>query len=221
MSKKLGINTQDKFVADSKVVGVEGESDIGRIKELALKIFKRKLGFVFKPDVENEVIEKLVTSEPFEEYIKLAEKQYNKRLKALAVNKQYPVIEVPADGKSGVAYGAYCLCFVYSKHNGNFVVKGYMREIKEYLKKNHTHYFCNYSMWNLGAHRDSWYFWKDSICVSEPSTYKKGIDKEQMKFVVRPYVAWDCNDEEYEIAGDRALKFKRMPKRWIPEFDNF
>jgi hypothetical protein len=189
------------------------------VRELALKIFKRKLNFTFKPNVSEDVIDKLVTSEPFQEYIRLAEKQLKKRAKALAVNKHYPVIEVPADGESGMSWGAYVLCFVYSKHKGNFVLKGYMREVQEYLKKNYTHYFCNYSMQYMGSHRDSWGFWKESIGVHEPSTYRKGVTKEQMKFTVRPYISWHCSDEEREKADAEALHFKRMPKRWIPEFD--
>ena len=191
------------------------------VRELALKIFKRTLNFRFKPGVSEDVIDQLVASEPFQEYIRLAEKQLEKRAKALAVNKHYPVIEVPADGNSGMSWGAYVLCFVYSKHRGNFVLKGYMREVQAYLKKNYTHYFCNFSMQYMGSHRDSWSFWKEGIGVHEPNRYKKGRSKEDMQFVVRPYVSWSCSDEEREKADEQSLRFKRMPKRWIPEFDNF
>ena len=91
------------------------------VRELALKIFKRKLNFTFKPGVSEDVIDQLVASEPFQEYIGLAEKQLEKRAKALAVNKHYPVIEVPADGKAGMSWGAYALCFVYSKDRKSVV----------------------------------------------------------------------------------------------------
>jgi hypothetical protein len=191
------------------------------VRELALKIFKRTLGFTFKPDVEESTIDKLVESEPFQYYIEQAEKQLDKRGKAVLNNKYYPVIEVPADGVKGVGGGAYVLCFVYSKHNGNFVLKGYHREVKAYLKKNYTHYFCNMSMQWMGSHRDFWKFWKDSVGVHEPSKYRKGRSKEDMQFVVRPYISWHCSDEEKDEADAKALRFKRMPKRWIPEFDNF
>lgn len=191
------------------------------VRELALKIFKRTLGFTLKPDVEESTIDKLVESEPFQYYIEQAEKQLEKRGQAIINNKYYPVIEVPADGVKGVGGGAYVLCFVYSKHKGNFVLKGYHREVKTYLKKNYTHYFCNMSMQWMGGHRDFWKFWKESVGVHEPTKYRKGRSKEDMKFMVRRYVNWDCGDEEREKADVEALCFKRMPKRWIPEFDNF
>ena len=199
------------------------------IRELALKIFKRKLGFTFKPDVEESVINTLVASEPFQEYIQEATKQYDKRTKALVDNKHYPVIEIPADGKSGMMGGAYCLCFVYTKHKGNFVVKGYVREVEEYVKKNYTHYFYNLSLWYLGSHRDIWHFWKENVGIHEPtrSTKRGKISKEDRRFKIRPRTdwSWDVSDEEYKRqhkeADERQLVFKRMPKRWIPEFDNF
>lgn len=197
------------------------------IRELALKIFRRKLGFMFREDVKQEVLDKLVASEPFQEYIQEATAQLNKRDLALTNNKMYPTIEIPADGKSGMAGGAWCLCFVYTKHKGNFVVKGYYREVEKYLKENHTHYFCNYSLWYLGQHRDIWHFWKETLNIYSPDKYKKGVKKESLRFRVRPRCdwRWDVSDEEYEKqqkeADEKQLLLKRMPKRWIPEFDKF
>ena len=197
------------------------------IQELALKIFRRRLNFTFKPDAKAEDIQILVDSEPFQEFLKEATLQYDKRTKALVDNKHYPVIEIPADGKSGMMGGAYCLCFLYTKHKGNFVIKGYVREVEEYVKKNYTHYFYNLSLWYLGAHRDIWHFWKKAANIYNPDKYKKGTKKEHLKFRVRPRTdwSWDVSKEEYERqhkdADERQLVFKRMPKRWIPEFDNF
>ena len=216
-----------KFEA-SKIITVPKEAREKAIRELALKIFQRKLDFVFKPDADPAHIDQLVESEPFQEYLKEAEKLYEKRLKALATNKTYPVIEVPADGKSGMMGGAYTLAFVYSKHKGNVVVKGYRREVEEYIKKNFTHYFVNYSLWYLGSHRDIWEFWKKGIGIHQPTkTTRRGRIKEKdRKFCVREYVDWnyDLSEEErekrYQEVEERALYFRRMPKRWIPEFDN-
>lgn len=201
------------------------------VQELALKIFKRKLGLSFKPDVEPHVIQKLVESEPFQQYLREAEELLKKRQHASVNNKQYPVIEVEADGKRGTAGGAYVLAFVYSKHKGNVVVKGYMREVETYIKKNiKTHYFVNYSLWYLGSHRDIWEFWKDSIGIHEPQrSGKRGekIKPENKRFCVKPHTdwSWEVSEEEYqkqrEEADRQALYFKRMPKRWIPEFDKF
>jgi len=199
------------------------------IQALAIRIFQRKLDFTFKPDADPEAIQKLVDSEPFQYYLEEATKQCDKRQKALAVNKTYPVIEVPADGKSGMMGGAYVLAFVYSKHKGNVVVKGYMREVEEYVKKNFkTHYFVNYSLWYLGSHRDIWKFWKKGIGIHEPTrSCKRGkIKSIDRKYSVRPYVEWNYESEEvrekeWKEAEEQTLYFKRMPKRWIPEFDNF
>lgn len=198
------------------------------IQELALKIFQRRLDFTFKKNAEPEVIQKLVDSEPFQDYLEEATKQYEKREQALAVNKQYPVINIEPDGKSGMMGGAYVLAFVYSKHKGNVVVKGYLREVEEYIKKNFTHYFVNYSLWYMGSHRDIWNFWKKEIGIHEPTrSCKRGkISKKDRKFVVRPYVEWNYDSAEererlHKEADEKALYFKRMPKRWIPEFDKF
>lgn len=214
---------KDVKFASSVVIKMGGKEQ--EVRELALKIFKRTLGFTFKPDVDEAIVDKLVESKPFQEYIKMAKKQLEKREQALVNNKMYPVIEVPADGKKGVAGGAYCLCFVYSKYRGNFVLKGYHREVQAYLKKNYTHYFYNMSMQWMGGHRDFWGFWKESIGVHEPSRYKKGVKKEEMKFQIRPYGSWSYIVEEQEAEAERrkreTLVFKRMPKRWIPEFDKF
>jgi len=200
----------------------------GEIQELALKIFQRKLDFGFKPNPDPAVIQKLVESEPFQYYIEEATKQYDKRQKALEVNKTYPVVEIPSDGKSGMAGGAYVLAFVYSKYKGNVVIKGYMREVEEYIKKNFTHYFVNYTLWYMGSHRDIWQFWKKGIGIHEPtrSTKRGKIKAKDRKFSVRPYVEWTYDGAEererrWKEAEEQALYFKRMPKRWIPEFDKF
>lgn len=128
---------------------------------------------------------------------------------------KYPVIDVPADGESRWMGGAYCLCFVYSKHHGNFILRGYHREVEEYLKKHYTHYFCNFSLWCDGQHRDIWHFWKESIGLFTPSKVW-----ERWKFEVRPYFG-GYRGISHEESKKQSLQFKRLPKRWIPEFDNF
>ena len=197
------------------------------IRELALKIFQRRLDFNFRANPDPAVIDKLVESEPFQYYIEEATKQYDKRTKALEVNKNYPVVEIASDGKSGMAGGAYVLAFVYSKFKGNVVVKGYMREVEDYIKKNFTHYFVNYTLWYMGSHRDIWKFWKKDIGIHEPTRRikRKNIPKKDRMFRVRPYVSWDYDlspeerEKQHKEADEKQLVFKRMPKRWIPEFD--
>lgn len=189
----------------------------GEIEHLAWEAFLRKSGIRFKRELTPEEMSHITSDDSFEYYREVATKLYEKKLKSV-LNKKYPVIEIDADGKSGMNGGAYTLCFVYSKYKGNFVLKGYMREVEDYLKKNHTHYFCNYSLWNLGGHRDIWKFWKDNVGVFEPSRYKKGVSKESLKFQVRHYSFMLDENDEMLI---NKFSFKRMPKRWITEFDKF
>jgi len=133
---------------------------------------------------------------------------------------KYQEINIPASGKSGMMGGAYTIAFMYSKHNGNIVFKGYMREIEEYIKKNYTHYFVNYCLWHKGVHRDIWKFWKKNVIIWEPDPDSKlqRSFRNPYKWLVKrskdPY--W-----EGEVPDDDKLQyeFKRMPKRWIPEFD--
>lgn len=127
--------------------------------------------------------------------------------------KKYPIIKVPANGHLDWYEGARTLCFVYSKKHGNFILEGYRGEVDEYLKKNYTHYFCYISMWSEGRSRGMWHFWKDSVGIFSPSKMFKS-----WKYVIRPYTGGYDNISKEE-SDKKALKFKRMPKRWIPEFD--
>lgn len=127
--------------------------------------------------------------------------------------KFYPVIQVPANGHPDWMEGARTWCFVYSKHHGNFILEGFRGEVEEYLKKNYTHYFCYISMWSEGRSRGMWHFWKDNIGIFSPSKVYKS-----WKYIVRPYTGGYRNIS-VEESNAKTLKFKRLPKRWIPEFD--
>lgn len=188
------------------------------IENIAWEVFLRNTGLRFKRELTAEEKKKIGEVPDYAYYREEAEKIWTKKQLA-ALNKKYPVIEVPASGKSGWSGGAYCLCFVYSKYKGNFVLKGYYEEVKEYLKKNYTHYFCNFSLWHRGFNRDIWDFWKENISIFEPSRRKRKGGRE--KFEVRPYSIWFEDDATTEEKDKMALKFKRLPKRWIPEFDKF
>lgn len=147
-----------------------------------------------------------------------AEKIYEKKQKALLLNKKYPVIDVIASGKRGWSGGAYTLCFVYSKYKGNFVLRGYYEEVGEYLKKNYTHYFYNMSLWHRGFNRDIWGFWKPNIGIFKPSSRERmKPNNKRKKIEVRTY-NWLCGETSEE---NLSLQFKRMPKCWISDFDKF
>ena len=126
------------------------------------------------------------------------------------MKKEYPVIEVPASGNPVWGGGAYVFCFVYSKYSGNFILKGYSKEVEDYLRKNYTHYFCNITFFPNKGRRNYWRFWKKFVYIYEPATGK--YNKTNNKFRVSGY--GEDGKEKIE------MKFKRLPKRWIPEFDN-
>jgi len=188
------------------------------IEAIAWEVFLRNTGLRFKRELTPDEKKSITDVESYQYYREEAVKIYEKRQRALN-NKKYPVIDVPASGKRKWSGGAYTLCFVYSKYNGNFVLKGYHDEVREYLKKNYTHYFCNFSLWYRGFNRDIWDFWKEDISIFEPSRRKRKGARE--KYEVRPYSSWFEDDVTTEEKKKMSLKFKRLPKRWIPEFDMF
>ena len=142
--------------------------------------------------------------------------------------KKYPTIEVPSTGIPKWSGGAWGFYFMYTKHHGNFILKGFQREIEAWIKvKGYTHYFYNAvffcsnkgTLWSrpIGPARSYWGFWKESVGIFEPS--KSG--KKWSKYQVRRYTS--SYPGSYSSRNNNAdkirLSFKRMPHRWIPEFD--
>lgn len=132
-------------------------------------------------------------------------------------NKKWKDIrEIPANGKPKWYGGAYTLAFVYS-NKGNILLKGYNTEVREYLRKLKSDgykFIVNETMW----HVDSWTnkkkfrsIWRTSgngTYISAPDPKFKN-DPSKLKWVIENF---DSNDR-------LILKFKRLPKRWVSEFD--
>lgn len=192
------------------ITNVEREA---AIEDVAWKFFVNKLGLRFKSELSLEEKKKITDAYEFEYYREQAIKYYEKKQQALN-NKKYPVIEVPSSGKPTCIGGAYVLCFVYSKYNNNFVLKGYFKEVIEYLEKNYTHYFYYISFWHQGSSRGYWSFWKKNVHIFFPSSHEKRNGK---KIIVKPYNSDSCRSDN--INDEKIFKFKRLPKHWIPEFD--
>jgi len=208
----------------SHIITIPNKNKEEEIEKIAWKLFQDKLQLRFKRELSPEE-KKEITSKPTYDYYRkeatnIYEKKIRKAIKAQN-NKKYPIIDVPASGKSGWMGGAYTLCFVYSKYNGNFVLRGYMREVEEYLKKNYTHYFYNLSLWYNGDNRDIWGFWKKDIHISQPDGYFSKHTKPQNKYWVGRFTSCNLSEAENENREEERLKFKRLPKKWIPEFDKF
>ena len=185
------------------------------IEDIAWEVFQQRTGLRFRTELTPEQKLSITEVEYYLYYRDEASKIYEKKIRALD-NKKYPVIEVPAEGKTCWGEGAYCLCFVYSKYNGNFVLKGYYREVKKYLKKNYTHYFYNITLWHKGFSRNIWHFWKKDIGIFDVGVRER---KKGRKTQVRPYSCSYENKFTEEEIKSKTFYFKRLPKRWIPEFD--
>jgi len=130
--------------------------------------------------------------------------------------KNYPVIQVPSTGKPNWGGGARTMCFVYSKHHGNFILEGYLEEVYEYLKTNYTKYFCYFSMWCRGQSRGYWRFWKErDVSIYEPSTSRLFNHKRRYRIVsYKPRYSY-----KQDVKINKTISLKRMPKKWISEFD--
>lgn len=133
--------------------------------------------------------------------------------------KTYPIIKVPANGHPGWYGGARTWCFVYSKDHGNFILEGFLGEVKEYLKKNYTHYFCYYSMWSQSRSRGYWRFWKEhNVNIIAPSKFCK-----ERKYIIEKREVKPFNNGRINYGNIKTttflMKLKRMPKRWIKEFN--
>lgn len=125
--------------------------------------------------------------------------------------KLYNVIDVPADGERKWYGGARTMAFIYSRDLGNFIVKGFSDEVEKYIKANYTHYFYYFSMWCNGESRGYWHFWKNDVTILTPSRSSKSWKYR----VVKSY------ENGYPLPNNLkiSLEFKRLPKRWIPEFN--
>jgi len=215
------------FEASKAIILIRLEKRKQELEDLAWQVFQDTTGISFRRELTAEE-KKSVTDVPeYQQYRDKAKRLYAKRLakrEKAVLNKKYPVIDVPASGQRRRMGGAYTLCFVYSKFDGNFVLRGYSAEVEEYLKKNYTHYFYNLSLWYHGDNRDIWRFWKDDVMVHQPHRDSKIFKgKDRWKWQVKPYTGCHSWDDDYEekkkLAEEKQLWFKRMPKRWIPEFD--
>lgn len=123
------------------------------------------------------------------------------------MKKELNVIEVPASGNKDWGGGAYCIVFLYTKHKGNLVVKGYRDEVDDYIKSNYTHYFANYTLWSEKGFRSIWRFWNDRFYIISPD---RGINRHRS----RTNYKWRITN-----FNKKTISFRRFPNRWIPQFD--
>lgn len=122
--------------------------------------------------------------------------------------KILPEIIIPSSGEKSWAGGAYAIVFVYSKTKGNFVLKGYMREVSEYLK-NISHWFAKFTLWQYGECRSIYRFWKKDVYINSPA-------RKPSKYTPKPY-KWRFTSYVNKPSTD--LYFRRLPERWVKELE--
>ncbi len=114
--------------------------------------------------------------------------------------------------KPGWWGGAYCHCFVYTKKGRNILFKGYAGdidiELKKLIKKGEK-FFYNQVFYGGGTSRSYWSFSMENAVIMEPYRPRRGGKRNS-------YVV-SSHDGNYNNRIE--MTFKRMPKRWIPEFD--
>ena len=128
------------------------------------------------------------------------------------MKKELNVIEIAPTGKKECGGGAYCIAFVYSKFNGNFIVKGYHSEVKDFIAQTYTHYFVNYTLWSAFGFRSIWGFWKSGWYIHKPDRKR---EKPCSYYKAIPRYKWELMN----FGDDKKFKFRRFPKRWISLFD--
>lgn len=199
------------------------ENNKKMIEDIAWEVFKTELGITFKRELTSQEKSSIIDKSDYQYYIDKATQIFNKKMRGKENVDKYSIIDVPASGKPQWMGGAYSLIFVYSKYNGNFIIRGYSDEALKYLKKNYTHYFYNHTLWGGYSHRNIWGFWKKNVGIfNPPSPRERKRYNKPKKWQIREYTnSYDFSNEDHEKNKKNSLYFKRLPKRWIPEFDRF
>jgi hypothetical protein len=74
-------------------------------------------------------------------------------------------------------------------------------------------------MWGQGKSRGYWRFWKEKdVSISTPSKHRKDWKYTIEKREVKPFNNGGINFSNMKTTTF-SMKFKRMPKQWIKEFN--
>jgi hypothetical protein len=108
---------------------------------------------------------------------------------------------------------AFCIAFVYAE-SGNFVVKGFSGDVHKHVENNFPKSLVNLTWWHKGTKRSFWKFTHDDIYIKKITSQYWAIHKNELKRN-RGWVVWKYVDRELP----ETLYFRRLPKKWIKEFD--
>lgn len=134
------------------------------------------------------------------------------------MNKTLPIVEVPPSGNKNWYGGAFVLAFVISKR-GNFLVKGYRSDVKEFIRENYTHYLVKYTLWHRGEHRTIWEFWKPDVSVFQIFETKGRRGKRSV--VKKRFYIYKRLNGSFRKDPNEFLDLRRPLNRWIPELEKF
>ena len=96
----------------------------------------------------------------------------------------------------------YAVYFVYAPQ-GNYMITGYDKKVEPYVDKHFPKCIYRYTFWKKGSSRGSWVFNGVKCYIDTP-------DKKNNK-----YVFYSCG-----VNGKiEHLKLRRIPNKWIPEYD--
>jgi len=141
------------------------------------------------------------------------------------VSRRLLEIEVEGKGKSHADYGRdpFCLVFVYSPHfKRGILFKGWLTEVRKQITKAVAKpYLANFTFWNEGSNRGYWEFkllvgkvYLDTPIKPRREGYLSLSSVLRSKYNRHhTFTTWDS---EKQIL---LLKLRRIPRRWIPEYD--
>lgn len=121
----------------------------------------------------------------------------------------------------------FAIVFLYSK-TGNMVLKGNIDMIRDYINQNHPRSFYRVTYWQDGKEKfGTW----DSPCLCiHRGRYQHVLEGRKHFWLNQPVTISHFN-KKYSICtynpsapfgkkfGEKKLQLKRIPNKWIPEFD--
>ena len=148
------------------------------------------------------------------------------------MKREWPVTEIIPSGIPGWDGGAFTIAFVYS-NKGNFIVKGYYKEVTNHLLKligNGYRFFVNFSLRHTSSyriktgHRDIWKIWNEMLPYDNDQN-RYGLYLCMRDYRKSPYglscYKWVIRKNSSDSERSKIIfSFKRMPNRWLPEFEN-
>lgn len=111
----------------------------------------------------------------------------------------------------------YCHAFVYAR-KGNFLVKGMLNEVEDYISHNLADALVNFTLFKDGQTRGYWKF------INAEQKISLKIGSGIVRVTPRLVEENSSNNKGYTVylrsfSETKELHFKRLPHKWIPEFD--